>query len=183
MSILLLAASQRKDSYNRRLIGQVEGWCKANSIAAETLDYSSVLAPLFPDVEVTPGMRLPAEASLFVKELKKHKALILAMPEYNWSVPGHLKNLIDWASCLRPYPFVDKPVLLLSATPSRRGGLLGLTHLQMVLSSLGARVHPQFFSLVQAHDAIDEAGAFRYELLQEELEGLLQRFVEDAAGR
>ena len=80
-------------------------------------------------------------------------AFIIASPEYNASLPGVLKNLIDWTSRFRPQPFDGRHGLLLSASPSLAGGNRGLWALRMPLEHLGARVFPDMFSLSMAHKA------------------------------
>ena len=74
------------------------------------------------------------------------------------SIPGALKNVIDWVSRFRPQPFNTKHALLLSASPSMVGGNRGLWALRVPLEHLGARVYPDMFSLAQAHQAFDAAG-------------------------
>jgi len=64
--------------------------------------------------------------------------LLIVTPEYNWSIPGALKNALDWLSRLKPQPLADKPVMILSSSP----GLLG-----------GARVHPPVRNILHSMDA------------------------------
>ena len=79
---------------------------------------------------------------------------MIASPEYNASMPGTLKNLIDWASRFRPQPFDGRHGLLLSASPSLAGGNRGLWALRMPLEHLGSRIFPDMFSLAAANKAI-----------------------------
>ena len=83
---------------------------------------------------------------------------MIASPEYNASMPGVLKNVIDWVSRFRPQPFNGRQGLLLSASPSMAGGNRGLWALRIPLEHLGARVYPDMFSLAQAHEAFDAEG-------------------------
>jgi NAD(P)H-dependent FMN reductase len=94
----------------------------------------------------------------FAQRLKNADGLILASPEYNASMPGAVKNLIDWASRIRPQPFNGKQALLLSASPSMVGGNRGLWSLRIPLEHLGTRVYPDMFSLAQAHKAFGSDG-------------------------
>src|SRR5262249_20442853 len=80
-------------------------------------------------------------------------AFLIAAPEYNASMPGMLKNLVDWTSRFRPQPFDGRHALLLSASPSLAGGNRGLWALRVPLEHLGARVFPDMFSLAGAHKA------------------------------
>ena len=77
-------------------------------------------------------------------------ALLLASPEYNFSMPGNLKNTIDWLSRIRPYVVRDRWALLLSASNGRVGGNRGLWHLRVPLESIGMMIFPDMFSLALA---------------------------------
>ena len=73
--------------------------------------------------------------------MKAADALIVASPEYNASMPGAIKNLIDWGYHIRPQPFNGKQALLMSASPSMVGGNRGLWALRVaVRASRDARV-------------------------------------------
>lgn len=73
--------------------------------------------------------------------------LLIASPEYNWSVGAPLKNLIDWLSRLKDQPFPNKPVAILSATGGPVGGVRGQLDLRRILIGLGAQmlVKPEVF--------------------------------------
>jgi NAD(P)H-dependent FMN reductase len=103
---------------------------------------------------------------------------VIASPEYNASMPGHLKNAIDWVSRIRPQPFNAKHALLLSASPSMAGGNRGLWSLRIPLEHLGARVFPDMFSLAQAHKAFTESGELADRQLAERFEQNLRAFVD-----
>ena len=68
---------------------------------------------------MTPG--IPEGAKAFCRSLKESDACIIASPEYNASLPGYLKNSIDWVSRFRPQPFNGKQAFLLSASPAMGG--------------------------------------------------------------
>jgi NAD(P)H-dependent FMN reductase len=153
LNVLVFAASLRKESINARLAGL------AARIARElgaTVDHASMRdfdVPLYDgDIE---AQGMPAGAYTLRDKLLASDAFILASPEYNGSMPGTIKNLIDWTSRFRPQPFDGKHGLLLSASPSLAGGNRGLWSLRMPLEHLGARVFPDMFSLAMAHKAFD----------------------------
>lgn len=87
------------------------------------------------------------------RRLEANDAFVIVSPEYNSSMPGVLKNAIDWTSRHKPQPFNGRHALLLSASPSIVGGNRGLWALRIPLEHLGARVYPDMFSLAQAHEA------------------------------
>jgi NAD(P)H-dependent FMN reductase len=101
---------------------------------------------------------VPAGAHELDRRLTANDAFVIASPEYNGSVPGLLKNAIDWASRLRPQPFHERHGLLLSASPSTMGGNRGLWALRVPLEHLGARIFPGMFSLAMAHKAFSGDG-------------------------
>jgi NAD(P)H-dependent FMN reductase len=104
-----------------------------------------------PDLEARGD--IPAGALELNRRLTANDAYIISSPEYNASMPGFLKNAIDWASRFRPQPFHERHGLLLSASPSMGGGNRGLWALRVPLEHLGSRVFPDMFSLAMAHKA------------------------------
>lgn len=103
---------------------------------------------------------------------------MIASPEYNFSMPGVLKNAIDWVSRFRPQPFNEKHALLLSASPSMVGGNRGLWALRIPLEHLGARVFPDMFSLAQAHTAFTDDGRLANPDLMTRFERTMRAFLD-----
>jgi chromate reductase, NAD(P)H dehydrogenase (quinone) len=95
----------------------------------------------------------PAGAEGLARRLTASDAFILASPEYNASMPGGVKNLIDWTSHIKPQPFDGRHALLLSASVNDGGGRRGLSALRVPLEHFGVRVFPETFSLGAAHQA------------------------------
>ncbi|MGH7636923.1 MAG: NADPH-dependent FMN reductase, partial [Gemmatimonadaceae bacterium] len=114
----------------------------------------------------------------FRDALKAADAFIVASPEYNASMSGVMKNLIDWTSRIRPQPFNGKQGLLMSASPSMAGGNRGLWSLRIPLEHLGARVYPDMFSLAQSHQAFAEDGRLKNEVLGKRLDDTLRCFLD-----
>lgn len=103
---------------------------------------------------------------------------VIVSPEYNDSMPGVLKNAIDWVSRARPQPFNERHGLLLSASPSMAGGNRGLWALRVPLEHLGARVYPDMFSLAQAHNAFTDDGGLADERLRERFDDTIAGFLD-----
>ncbi len=135
-------------------------------------------APSF-DQDAQTESGLPAGALEFQRRLEANDALVIASPEYNASMPGVLKNAIDWVSRLRPQPFNERHCLLMSASPSMVGGNRGLWALRVPLEHLGARVYPDMFSLAQAHLALDDQG-IASESLRSRFEANIVNFMAQA---
>jgi len=84
--------------------------------------------------------------------------MLLASPEYNFSLPGTLKNAIDWVSRIRPVPFRGKSAFLLSASNGQIGGVRGLWQLRIPLEGLGVLVYPDMYTLPWADKAFGPDG-------------------------
>jgi NAD(P)H-dependent FMN reductase len=130
------------------------------------------------DQDVQDEQGIPAGAGRFRERLLKADGFIVASPEYNASMPGVLKNVIDWVSRFRPQPFNRKQGLLMSASPSMSGGNRGLWALRVPFEHLGARLYPDMFSLAQAHQAFDANGRIADAKLQHWFEGTVDCFME-----
>jgi NAD(P)H-dependent FMN reductase len=152
LRVLVFSASLGKDSINATL-AQIAARLAAQFGAV--VDHASLRefdAPSYdPDLESSGA--IPAGAQELNRRLTANDAFVIASPEYNGSMPGLLKNAIDWASRFRPQPFHERHGLLLSASPSMAGGNRGLWALRVPLEHLGARIFPDMFSLAMAHKA------------------------------
>ena len=120
----------------------------------------------------------PAGAEQFRDRVLASDAFVIASPEYNFSMPGSLKNSIDWVSRFSPQPFNERHGLLMSASPSMAGGNRGLWALRVPLEHLGARVYPDMFSLAQAHRALDQDGQLIDARLRERFEQTVIGFMD-----
>jgi chromate reductase, NAD(P)H dehydrogenase (quinone) len=78
----------------------------------------------------------PAEVNTWADAIRSADGLIIVSPEYNWSIPGGLKNAIDWVSRMKDQPFKDKPVALQSAAGGILGGSRMQYHLRQSLTSV-----------------------------------------------
>jgi chromate reductase len=174
LHILLFSASLRKESYNTKLIGiAAEIMKKHNCI----LDHASMEDFDCPSYNQDEDDAVPAGATAFRERLVANDAFIISSPEYNGSMPGLLKNSIDWVSRFRPQPFNEKHGLLMSVSPSMRGGNMGLWHLRLPFEHLGARIFPDMFSLATAHKAFTPDGKFIDEKLNERFENNIIAFL------
>jgi len=152
LRLLVLGASLSSRSLNNRLAAFVARLVTEKGGTSELANVGDFDCPFYDhDIEVEAG--LPVGAHRFCEHLKAADALIVASPEYNASMPGAIKNLIDWVSRFRPQPFNGKQALLMSASPSMAGGNRGLWALRVPFEHLGTRVYPDMFSLAQAHQA------------------------------
>jgi len=167
------AGSLRKSSYNKTLLRSA-GELLPNNVELEIFDLDSI--PLFnQDLE----QQLPAKVKEFKIKIKTADALLIASPEYNYSIPGVLKNAIDWAS--RPYgdnAFEDKPVAIMGAS----GGMLGTARAQYHLrqSCVFLNMHPVNRPEVMvpfAKDMIDKNGNLTDEHTRAKIKDLIESLV------
>jgi chromate reductase len=125
VKILGFVGSLRKDSYNKALMRAALELLPENA-ALEVFDLEGI-PPFNQDLENQP----PQIVRDFKAKIKSADALLIASPEYNYSIPGVLKNAIDWAS--RPSgdnAFEGKPVAIMSASIGRLGGARAQYHLR-----------------------------------------------------
>jgi len=175
--VLVFGASLRKNSFNDLLAALAARTVEAMGWIAERATLSEFECPSY-DGDVEHDSGVPAGAQRLRERLIATDAFIIASPEYNSSMPGALKNVIDWISRIRPQPFNGKQCLLMSASPSMSGGKAGLWSLRVPLEHLGARVYPDMFSLAEAHHAMDESGAIKSDVLHKRFESTIECFME-----
>jgi NAD(P)H-dependent FMN reductase len=174
--ILVFAASLRNVSLNERLASLVQSVAAVNGATVDRAHFESFDSPSYDqDAELAEGF--PQGIQEFHRRVLEADALVIVSPEYNASMPGYLKNVIDWASRLRPQPFKGKHALLMSASPSMAGGNRGLWALRIPLEHLGMHCYPDMFSLAQAHQAFDEQGRIADPNLMKWFEGTVECFL------
>ena len=172
MKVLGLAGSLRRDSHNVRLL----------RAAAETLPPGATLEvwdglrdlPLY-DEDVD-GVLAPAAVRALREAIASADAILIATPEYNASIPGVLKNALDWAS--RPYAtnvLRGKPAAVIGASTGLFGAVWAQAETRKVLKTIGARVLEDELPVGLADDAWDPQGR----LLDPELRDRLADVVGD----
>ncbi|MFC5724493.1 NADPH-dependent FMN reductase [Streptomyces gamaensis] len=176
MRVFVLAGSFRAGSLNIKLASLVARLIEEAGADVEEARIGEFGMPVYDgDLESAGG--IPAGTRALCERLEKCDAFVIASPEYNASVPGGLKNMIDWVSRTSPQPFKDKQTMLVSASPSMVGGNRGLWALRVPLEHLGSRVYPDMFSLASAHEAFKEDGNLFKDDLQERLRETLTSFL------
>jgi len=177
LRILLFSASLRAESFNSRLAGLAKTVVEKHGGKVDLATMKEFDGPSYDqDVETREG--LPPGPREFLRRLEACDAFMIASPEYNASMPGHLKNAIDWVSRVRPQPFHARHALIFSASPSMAGGNRGLWSLRIPLEHLGTRVFPDMFSLAQAHKAFADNGGLADAQLGARFEQTLVAFLE-----
>jgi chromate reductase, NAD(P)H dehydrogenase (quinone) len=174
---LVFCASLRSDSLNGRLARLAASTIEANGGIVDSTAMPAFETPSYNnDVQDSEGF--PPGADRMRECIQMNDAFVISSPEYNASMPGLLKNTIDWVSRFSPQPFNEKHGLLVSASPSMSGGNRGLWALRVPLEHLGARVYPDMYSLAQAHQAFDADGRIADPQLQERFEQNIVGFMD-----
>ena len=137
IEILTLCGSIRERSYNAALIRALPALSPGGMVFVE--------APLIVniphyDADLQQLSGPPSAVAALVTAIRDADGVLIASPEYNYSVPGPLKNAIDWVSRVPKQPFAAKPVLIQSVSGGLLGGARMQYHLRQVLVSLDALV-------------------------------------------
>ena len=114
------------------------------------------IPPYDQDDDVFPA---PAVVAAFRELVSRSDAVFFATPEYNSSVPGALKNALDWGSRpLATNPFRNKPVAVISSSAGAFGGVWAAAELRKVLGAMGSRVAEAELAVGHAHEKLDDRG-------------------------
>lgn len=165
VKLLALAGSLRKGSYNKMLVRVAAAAAARAGAEVTTLDLKELALPVY-DGDDEEASGLPAGAKRLKKLMVEADGFLISTPEYNSSIPGGLKNAIDWASRTEGeekelLAFRGKSAAIFSASPGALGGIRSLQVLRTILSNIGVLVIPQQLALPKAHEAFDEAGALK----------------------
>jgi len=174
LTILGISGSLRHASFNTALV-RAFGEAVPAPHKFALADISDL--PLYNDDVRLAGY--PAPVARFRAEVAAADAVVIATPEYNYSVPGVLKNAIDWASRPPDQPFARKPIALLSASGSMLGGARAQYHLRQMLVFLDALPinKPEVF-VAQASSKFDEVGKLVDPVAQDLLKQSAQALVD-----
>lgn len=171
---LVFSASRRAESLNSRLATLAGAVIADHGGAVDMATMAQFDCPSY-DQDTH---EFPPGAAELHRRLEANDAFVIASPEYNASMPGLLKNALDWVSRYRPQPFHERHGMLVSASPSMVGGNRGLWALRVPLEHLGARVYPDMFSLAQAHQAFDAEGRLASPQLRERFVQTIVSFMD-----
>lgn len=176
MKLVAIAGALREGSLNKVLLRLACKLLEKDGVEIDLVDLRSLAIPFYDgDLEASAG--LPPGAQELVARIAGANGLVIASPEYNFSVPAVLKNAVDWVTRAKPMPLRGKSAVLLSASPSLVGGNRALWVLRMSLEAVGVHVYPDMFSLASAHQAFDESGELKDEALGRFLRGVLAGYT------
>jgi chromate reductase len=156
VSVLGISGSLRRDSHNTKLLRAAGGLVEELGGDFELFDGLRSVPPYDEDDDVRDG---PLAVARLREAIDTADAILFATPEYNSSIPGVLKNAVDWAS--RPHnesPLRNKPVAVIGASTGMFGAIWAQAELRKVLGSAGARVAEVELAVGHAHEHLDLAG-------------------------
>jgi chromate reductase, NAD(P)H dehydrogenase (quinone) len=129
LNVVTICGSLRKASYNAALMRALPSLAPAGLSLKPAPAWEKF--PIYnADLQASAGF--PADVEAWADAIRSADGVIIVSPEYNWGIPGGLKNAIDWVSRLKEIPFKEKPVALQSCS----GGLLGAARMQYQLRSV-----------------------------------------------
>jgi chromate reductase, NAD(P)H dehydrogenase (quinone) len=167
-----IAGSLRRGSFNRGLLrAAVES--APGGMKIETLEIRDL--PLYDaDLDVDGG---PEVVRVFKAGILKADGLLIATPEYNYSMPGVLKNALDWASRAPERALNDKPIAIVGATPGRWGTVRSQLALRQMLMFPGCPVMPApVMTLAGAREHFDAEGNLTDDETRAQLVAVLEAF-------
>jgi len=119
LNVITICGSLRKGSYNRMVMNLLPSWAPASLKISEAPPFSEF--PLY-NADIQNSSGFPAPVQTLADAIRGADGVIFVSPEYNYSIPGGLKNAIDWVSRLPNQPFANKSVTIISAAAGILGG-------------------------------------------------------------
>ncbi|HEX6712674.1 MAG TPA: NADPH-dependent FMN reductase [Thermoleophilaceae bacterium] len=181
MRVLGISGSLRRDSHNTALLRHAGELFEAEGAEFEIYDGLKTIPPYDEDDDVEGGPEAVAHIRAAVTEAD---AVFFVTPEYNSSIPGVLKNAVDWLS--RPIatnPLRNKPVAVVGASTGMFGAVWAQAELRKVLAAVGARVVPGEVPVGHAHTRFDDDGRLNDPNLDEQVHEVVRNLTNVARER
>jgi chromate reductase len=180
IKVLGISGSLRRDSYSHKLLRAVAELLP-NDVELELWDGLKAVPPYDEDDDVEPA---PAAVARLRAAIADADALLISTPKYNSSIPGQLKNAIDWAS--RPLAtsvLRNKPVAVIGASTGAFGAVWSQAELRKVLAATGARVAEVEVAVGHVHERFDDDGVLIDDGLRDELREVIETLVAEVRPR
>jgi chromate reductase, NAD(P)H dehydrogenase (quinone) len=178
MRVLAISGSLRADSNNTALLRALREEAPAG-IEVELWHGLKQIPPYDADDDLVPG---PAEVEALRTLVREADAVFFATPEYNSSIPGALKNALDWASRpLATNAFRNKPVAAIGSSAGAFGGVWAAAELRKVLGAMGARVTEVEVAVGHAGEKLGDDGRLADDDVRQELRDALETLAAEVA--
>jgi chromate reductase, NAD(P)H dehydrogenase (quinone) len=135
LNILVICGSLRKGSYNAALARALPEFAPPGMNFKSAPDFDRL--PMY-NADVQEASGFPPAAEELAAAIRAADGVVIVSPEYNWTIPGALKNAIDWVSRMKEQPFKEKPVAIQSCSQGPLGGSRMQYHMRMSLTYLNA---------------------------------------------
>lgn len=177
MKILSFAGALRAGSISKLLVQEAgHALSEQHGVIADYVDLKDYPFPVY-DTDTEQNIGIPDSIIHLALRIRDANALIIASPEYNGGISSVLKTLVDWLSRVKPSPLAGKFLLLLSASPSGSGGVLGLWHTRVPFEACGVHVFPYMVAVPRAKNAFDESGRLVDEKSRNKVNEIVDAFV------
>ncbi len=175
LKIVTLLGSLRKGSYNAIVAQSLPQLAPANTVISALPSIRDI--PLY-DSDLQTEAGFPAAVEAIAEQIRQADGVIIVTPEYNYSVPGGLKNVIDWLSRLPNQPLAGKPVAIQTSSMGPIGGARCQYHLRQILVFLDAMVmnKPEFMGGVIQNKVDEQKGTLTDQGTLDFLKGQLAAF-------
>ena len=174
MRALAISGSLRRESYNTQLLRAAEELAP-DELEIDVYDGLAQIPPYDSDEE---ALGTPAPVADLKRRIAAADVVLIATPEYNSSIPGQLKNALDWVSRpIKDSPFRSKPTAVIGASTSAYGGVWAQAELRKVLGIIGARVVEGDIAVPHAFEQFDAEGRLTNDETREQLAQLLDDLV------
>ena len=175
LNVLVICGSLRKGSYNAMVANTLPELAPAGMKITRS---PTLVMPLY-NADVQTGDGFPAPATALSEAIRAADGVIFVTPEYNYSIPGVLKNALDWVS--RPVastPLMGKPAAVIGASTGLFGAVWAQAETRKVLSTIGARVVDREIPIPQADEALGADGLPLDDEAREQLDATLTELIE-----
>ena len=135
LNVAVVCGSLRRGSYNAALARTLPALAPPGMALKSTPAWDKM--PIY-NHDIQDASGFPAEVTAWADAIRAADGVIIVSPEYNWSIPGGLKNAIDWVSRMKDVPFKEKPIAIQSCAGGVLGGSRMQYHLRQSLTSVDA---------------------------------------------
>ena len=181
VKLAAFAGSLRAASLNRKLLDLAVRHAISAGAQVDVIDLRGLAIPLY-DGDLEQASGLPEGVKVLKERIAAAQGVMIATPEYNHSIPGVLKNALDWVSRPPSNPFRDKTVALMGASNGMAGTVRVNYAIRPVFSAFGCWLVPGYVGIPNAAQAFDESGNLKEDLFRTQLEAHVNTLVNRLRG-